>query len=212
MDEFKNEALLSDVAAYYSLKLSEHGQTARGVDWNGEEGQAQRFREVCRLVDGTRPFSVADLGCGYGALYDYLLLQQYNFSYLGVDLSESMIAAARERLRESRTARLLQASAPDVVSDYGIASGIFNVRLGHADDEWSDYVYRTLDELDRTSRLGFSFNCLTKYSDTHRMRPGLYYADPCELFDLCKRRYARNVALLHDYGLYEFTILVRKVP
>ena len=42
------------------------------------------------------------------------------------------------------------------------------------------------------------------------MRPDLYYADPCRLFDLCKRRYAKNVALLHDYGLYEFTILVRK--
>ena len=38
----------------------------------------------------------------------------------------------------------------------------------------------------------------------------LYYADPGRLFDLCKRRYSRNIALLHDYGLYEFTILVRK--
>ena len=43
------------------------------------------------------------------------------------------------------------------------------------------------------------------------MRPDLYYADPCELFDRCKRRYSRNVALLHDYDLYEFTILVRKM-
>ena len=42
-----------------------------------------------------------------------------------------------------------------------------------------------------------------------RMRPDLYYADPCRLFDHCKRRYSRHVALLHDYGLYEFTILVR---
>jgi hypothetical protein len=32
------------------------------------------------------------------------------------------------------------------------------------------------------------------------------------LFDLCKRRYSRNVALLHDYEIYEFTILVRKAP
>jgi hypothetical protein len=58
--------------------------------------------------------------------------------------------------------------------------------------------------------LGFAFNCLTAYSDAHKMQSYLYYADPCRLFDLCKRRYSRNVALLHDYGLYEFTILVRK--
>jgi hypothetical protein len=42
------------------------------------------------------------------------------------------------------------------------------------------------------------------------MKPHLYYADPCDLFDLCKRRFSPQVTLLHDYGLYEFTILVRK--
>jgi hypothetical protein len=42
------------------------------------------------------------------------------------------------------------------------------------------------------------------------MRSDLHYADPGRLFDYCKRRFARNVALLHDYGLYEFTLLVRK--
>jgi hypothetical protein len=48
---------------------------------------------------------------------------------------------------------------------------------------------------------------LTKYSGADRMaqRPDLYYG-----FDFCKRRFSRNVALLHDYGLYDFTILVRK--
>jgi hypothetical protein len=42
------------------------------------------------------------------------------------------------------------------------------------------------------------------------MRADLFYADPCVYFDLCKRRYSRQVALLHDYGLYEFTLIVRK--
>ena len=74
----------------------------------------------------------------------------------------------------------------------------------------SHYVESTLDVLDRTSRLGFAFNCLTSYSDAAYMRPNLYYANPGQLFDLCKRRYSSQVALLHDYGLYEFTILVRK--
>jgi hypothetical protein len=42
------------------------------------------------------------------------------------------------------------------------------------------------------------------------MRPDLYYADPCFFFDYCQRRYLRRVAVLHDYGLYEFTVVVRK--
>ena len=58
----------------------------------------------------------------------------------------------------------------------------------------------------------FAFNCLTSYSDPERMQPYLYYSDPLRLFDHCKRRYARDVALWHDYGAYEFMIVVRKVP
>ena len=44
------------------------------------------------------------------------------------------------------------------------------------------------------------------------MREELFYADPGWIFDQCMRRYSRHVALLHDYGLYEFTVLVRKSP
>jgi hypothetical protein len=50
---------------------------------------------------------------------------------------------------------------------------------------------------------------LTRYADPQLMRKDLYYADPGRYFRLCKERYSRNVALLHDYDLYEFTILVR---
>jgi hypothetical protein len=58
------------------------------------------------------------------------------------------------------------------------------------------------------SRRGFAFNVLTKYSDPERMRPDLYYADPLFLFNYCKKSF-KSVALLHDYPLYEFTILVK---
>ena len=212
MAEIENTGLLAEVAGYYSEKFSLHGQSPRGVDWNGEEGQVLRFKELCRIIDFTRSFSVTDLGCGYGALHDHLSSHELAFSYLGVDVSQTMIEAARTRLTGRGNARLMQGGVPDTINDYGIASGIFNVRLGRTDAEWQAYVEQTLDVLDRTSRLGFSFNCLTSYSDTDRMRPDLYYADPLRLFDFCKRRYSRNVALLHDYGLYEFTILVRKTP
>lgn len=207
-----NEAdLLGDVANYYSGKLAEHGQTPRGVDWNGEESQTQRFIQLSKILPSeTEGFSVTDLGCGYGSLLDFLLARYSSFSYLGVDVSQDMILAAESRHKTKSNARFITAAEPDAESDYAMASGIFNVRLGRTDEEWFDYLSATLDVLDRTSRRGFAFNCLTSYSDEDKKRDYLYYADPCRLFDLCKRRYSRQVALLHDYGLYEFTILVRK--
>lgn len=204
--------LLSQVAGYYSEKLAEHGETPRGVDWNGEEGQFLRFEQLCRIAqDAEAPFSVNDLGCGYGALLDYLTPAYPILWYLGVDVSEHMVLAAQARHSKIANAQFIAAREPDRPADYGIASGIFNVRLERSDAEWFDYLQATLDLLDRTSLRGFSFNCLTSYSDADKKRDYLYYADPCQLFDLCKRRYSRQVALLHDYGLYEFTILVRKV-
>jgi SAM-dependent methyltransferase len=205
--------LLVDVATYYAEKLAEHGDTPRGVDWNGEESQMVRFAQLCKIIDSKTPnFSLNDLGCGYGALLEYLREEHAACTYLGVDVSLEMIKVAEQRHAAANRARFITAAVPDEVADYGLASGIFNVRLGRSDAEWFDYLQNTLDVLDRTSSLGFAFNCLTSYSDEDKKRDYLYYADPCRLFDLCKRRYSRQVALLHDYGLYEFTILVRKMP
>jgi len=206
------DGILSEVATYYSEKLEKYGQNARGVDWNGEQSQVLRFQQLCKIVDAPSQYSMNDLGCGYGALYDYLLQKYGDFSYTGIDVSERMILAARQRYGETSGLQFILSDKPDQIADYGVASGIFNVRLEHSDDEWRTYLESTLDLLDKTSRFGFSFNCLTSYSDTDKMRDYLYYANPCELFDFCKRRYSPDVALLHDYGLYEFTILVRKKP
>jgi len=166
-----------------------------------EGGWAQRWAPPTRLND---------LGCGYGALYDYLDLNCKNFSYNGYDISSDMIRVAQNRYFLKENIKLYVAEKPSAITDYGIASGIFNVRLNRTDADWFEYIKKALDAMNEKSRLGFSFNCLTIYSDQEKMREYLYYADPCVLFDFCKKHYSKNVALLHDYDLYEFTILVKK--
>lgn len=210
IDKNKITDIPTEVADYYSAKLVEYGETARGVDWDGEESQVRRFMQLSKIIDQPIGFSLNDLGCGYGALFEYLSAHCQNFTYNGYDVSGDMIRAARARCADNRNARFAIAAEPHEIADYGIASGIFNVRLGRSNGEWRSYLEATLNALNRTSRQGFAFNCLTSYSDSEKMRAYLYYADPCTLFDLCKRRYSRHVALLHDYGLYEFTIIVRK--
>lgn len=202
--------ILTEVADYYSAKLIEHGATPRGVDWNGEESQMLRFEQLTKIIQQPRGFSINDLGCGYGALFDYLRSKYQGFTYTGYDVSSAMILAARSLHATSSNVQFVEGDEQLGIADYGITSGIFNLRFGCNDTEWWNYFEETLDLLDRTSQHGFAFNCLTSYSDTDKMREDLYYADPCALFDLCKRRYSRHIALLHDYGLYEFTILVRK--
>ena len=95
-------------------------------------------------------------------------------------------------------------------ADYTIASGIFNVKLNTSTEDWRQYMLDVLDTMNSLSRRGFAFNALTSYSDKEFMRPDLYYADPLFFFDHCKTKFSKFVTLLHDYPLFEFTMLVRK--
>ena len=198
------------VADYYSEKVRRHGETAQGVDWNSTESQKTRFDQLLGIVpSGATEYSGLDYGCGYGAIIDVLTERGQPFRYVGYDVSEEMILRAR-RLHPWDQCEFTTDEEELGPCDYVVASGVLNVRLGASKAEWKEYVLETLDDLHRLSLKGFAFNALTSYSDPDHMRDDLFYADPSWLFDHCKRRYSGQVALLHDYGLYEFTILVRK--
>lgn len=197
------------VARYYTDRLRRFGTTPAGVDWRDAASQRNRFEQLYKVVTDRRG-SLIDLGCGYGALLTFLREHDFSGTYLGLDVSPDMIEAARSSHGDEPRVSFEVGTTPSRPADYLVASGIFNVRQSYTTAEWEDYVARTLADMDRASLKGFAFNCLTSYSDSDKMRDDLFYADPCRYFDLCKSLYSRQVALLHDYGLYEFTVIVRK--
>lgn len=203
-----DRAILDDVDRYYSDKIREHGATPRGVDWNSAETQALRFDVLSRLLP-PRDFSIVDLGCGYGGYLDHLAATRAHFDYVGVDISQEMIDAAEAAHGARERTTFVCASEPPAPADFVIASGIFNVRQAVDDPAWLDYIHGCIALMDRMSTRGFAFNCLTSYSDEDRKRDYLYYADPSAMFRHCMG-YSRHVDLYHGYGLYEFTVTVRK--
>jgi SAM-dependent methyltransferase len=202
--------LLGRVTAYYTGRLRQHGASARGVDWPSEASQRLRFDQLARLWAGESAFSLVDYGCGYGALLDYLQAAGSRVRYLGFDAAPAMVEAARARHREASDARFVGEERELAPADFAVASGVLNVKLDVPEAEWTAYVLETIDRLAALGRRGCAFNVLSRYSDPERRRPDLYYADPLALFDHCKRRLSPRVALLHDYPLYEATLLVRR--
>lgn len=203
------EAILDKVNRYYTARLEQHGPTPSGVDWKSRESQEMRFDQLLKLAEGVSSFSLNDYGCGFGSLAAYVRAKGLTCQYQGFDISARMIETARQ-LHDGMTATFTTDETELRPADYAVASGIFNVRLDTAHEDWTAYVLRTLDRLNELSTRGFGFNVLTSYSDADKMRADLYYADPCFLFDHCKKHYSRRVALLHDYPIWEFTMLVRK--
>lgn len=206
------EETLRKLNDYFASKLDQFGATPQGVDYNGPEAQAVRFEQLVKVIDPSRPFTVLDYGCGYGAMFDFLHAKGWQFEYWGVDMIEKMVLVGRETHKAFPNAHFTTDENEVPHADYLLAGAIFNIKMDASCDAWRDFTTRTLQTMNGLCSKGFSFNMLTKYSDPERMaqRPDLYYGDPLFYFDYCKRNFARNVALLHDYGLYDFTILVRK--
>ncbi len=205
-----SEIDLHPIQQYFSDRLKSFGATPQGADWNSPEAQQIRFAQLIQVCNTAEAFSILDYGCGYGALADYLTQQGFRFQYLGFDILPEAIAVATQTHQALRNCRFTSAASELEPADYVVESGIFNIRLHHAEPSWTEYVLATLEKMHALSRKGFAFNMLTAYSDPEYRKEHLYYADPCFYFDYCKRHFSRNVALLHDYNLYDFTILVRK--
>jgi SAM-dependent methyltransferase len=203
-------AELEDIQNYFSEKLAAHGATHKGVDYNSVESQEARFFQLTKVIDAGAQYSLLDFGSGYGAMYDYLRRLGHRLHYVGYDIAEPMIAKGRE-LHANDPDCLFTRELDDVPQvDYAVVSGTFNMKLDAGNEPWTRIVIDALQQMNSRATKGIAFNMLTKYSDADRMRPDLYYGDPCFFFDYCKRNFSRNVALLHDYNLYDFTMIVRK--
>lgn len=213
----QKQDILHDLQSYFTERVESYGANYRAVDWNSETRQELCFGQLMKICEDpvtgaiAEDFSLIDYGCGYGALVNYLVKHNYKVAaYTGFDITPAMSTKAQEIFGQQKNCRFTASESDLTPADYTIGSGLLSLKLENSVEQWEKYVLSLLDKLWSFSKKGLAFNSLTKYSDLDRMRPDLYYPDPCFLFDYCKTHFSKNVALLHDYGVYEFTILVRR--
>lgn len=204
---------LTKIEELYSANLKTHGSVSSAVGWPKPNDQDLRFEKLTSIVEVSsgEPITVNDYGCGYGAHLSYLVEKcGLNIAaYNGYDISSEMLEEAEQQLSWfDGDLNLLCESDISTVADFTFVSGTFNVRFDATDDEWQEFIEGKLAEIAKHSTKGFSFNLLSTYVDWEA--EDLFYGDPLYWFDYCKRKFSKEVALLHDYPLYEWTLLVRK--
>ena len=201
---------LTKIEQLYTGNLEKFGLDSKSVGWSTPGSQKLRFHKLLEVVDDPgQPFTVNELGCGYGELFKYCEENRFQLArFNGYDISEKMLVAAKDYINSNK-AFFYKDATITTQADYTITSGIFNVKFDNPHDSWDDFIKATLKNMFASSTKGISFNLLTKYVDFEA--ENLYYADPAVYFDFCKTELSPYVTLLHDYKLYEWTILVRKV-
>lgn len=211
--EIVKDTIYSQIENYFGNTISTYGPSPRGADWNSGEAQELRFSQLEKIIPpATQPGqgSLLDFGCGYGALLSYIRRRGLNCRYIGVDCVPRMIAEAKKLHKLDPYATFVCSREPTENVNIIVVSGSFNFKGKVEEADWKEFVLEQLDTINASATDGFAFNLLTSYSDEDKIRADLYYADPCFYFDYCKRHFSPNIALLHDYGAYEFTVLVRK--
>jgi SAM-dependent methyltransferase len=208
---FALEKIHADIKGYYGSRVARYGATPLGVDWSCVATQRLRFVQLLKICDFSAPVSINDLGCGYGALLDFVF-ERYPGSevdYLGIDLSPAMIRRARRRHQAQPGQRFLVGGVSPRVADYSIASGILNVKLHHSHQEWEGFVAQVLWDMHRTSRRGFTVNFMAEVPVYDSMEQ-LYRTRPDRWLRYCRGELGCSVEVITSYGMREFTLLVRR--
>lgn len=206
---------LDDVHAgierHYTACIRAHGPTPRGVDWESLATQQMRMVQLLKVCDWSRPLTLNDLGCGYGALLALLDARHRStpVDYLGVDLSAPMVAAARRRWKNRPATEFVVGSESPRVADYSVASGVFNVKLDLPMARWEHFVVHTLQHLHATSRHGFAVNFLSRLAPGAEVSPALYCTEPGRWIGFCQATLGARAECVTPYGMREFTLLVR---
>jgi len=204
------DPLVRPVVAHYERQLETHGATARGMDWKDEASQRLRFAVLCGVA-ALEGRTLHEVGAGAGHLYDFLRERGIGAVYSGSDASAAMVAAARARHPEGRfvCCDVLEAGTGERF-DAVVGSGLFHVKLGADDRAWRAFVEAGVARMFAACRVAIAFNLMSNQVD-YRV-PDLYYSDPGEMLEFCRRRLARHVVLRHDYPLHEYTIYVYREP
>jgi SAM-dependent methyltransferase len=181
------------------------------VGWSDAGMQALRFEILSQVMEGAEPVSVADFGCGIGALFTHLATRAEPpplGAYVGYDLAPGMIAAARDAI-DDPVARFVVGSEVTEDADYVLASGALTIRPGVSEEEWEAHVQEVLRGLWVRARRGLGFNLLSR--EVERVDPDTYAGDPGEWAAWCMRELPdAAVALVRRPPLNDFSVLVRR--
>ena len=170
----------ASIKSAYTRRFKQRGAQAEGVFWASRISQTARFEQV--LADmknefGSTRFSLADVGCGYGALFNYIRSKPawYQIEYSGVDITPEMVRYCKRQYPAHKN-RFSLGRLPKHPVDFAVFIGTFN--LCHTDNYqlWEDYILRQLAASWTRVRYGLILN-ITSF-ETSKISNHIFYVNP----------------------------------
>ena len=208
----KHDDLESEfIADFYNPRYDPEKSNYQNCGWGSLASQNTRFQQLFRNVkfEGRK---ILDFGCGTGDLVAFLVKQNSDFSYLGVDVSTRLLDQAQDQYRDNSQVQFclgdLNSCEEKIVKfapNISVASGVFTLKRPLNDNR--EFAENLMDQMFEITSDMVAANFMSTEVDYTNLKN--FHFEP-ETVSEFGHGLSDQVAIYQNYGLWEFTIQIHK--
>ncbi len=176
----------------YAANVRKFGYNALGLHWSSKSSQYDRFHFVYFLMKkyATKSSQIADIGCGFGDFFDFLINENNVYAYKGYDINPKMIDYCKKKFSPDL---FVISDEPVDECDFTIISGTYNYAVYNDIDLWERYIIYNLKKCFIKSSGGVIFNL--QKSSRSKIINNIYYAGNDSMTSNLKKNFDK----VHSY-------------
>ena len=208
------DELEENITKTFTDRFANYGPRPEASLWFCSKRQHARFEIIRDIIDNNRNqnhFTINDIGCGYGALLDYILKYQkkYLTSYNGFELAQNLIDFCENKYSAFDFSRFQLGIKNISSADFCVMSGTFNYAPHTSLEAWRNYLKHQLKKIWNVTDNSMVFNLMienvAKISDSH-----ICYEELPKILSFCNNQFG-NSQVIKDHRLpREVTIVVSR--
>ena len=204
--------LNNQISNIYTKRFNKYQNTPKGVFWNNTLSQDLRLNIILDKIISNlnnEKFSIADVGCGYGRLYE--IIKERNLEkvieYNGFDINQEFINFCKNK-KEFENGQFTVSSFPLKKADYVIMSGTYNLTPTNNINLWENYIIKNLKSNWNFAGKSIIFNCLIK--ERRIIDKTLYYSELSWIKKMCEENFCNPEVIRHNLLKEDITIILKK--
>ena len=204
--------LNKQICNIYNKRFDIYNDTPKGLFWNNKLSQDLRLNIILdKILNDSKSdaFSIADIGCGYGRLYE--IIKERNLDdkvkYHGFDINQKIINFCKNN-KDFVNVKFGISALPFDDTDYVVMSGTYNLTPTNDISLWEDYIIKNLTNNWKFVRKAMIFNCLIK--EKRKIEKKLYYTELSWIQKICERNFCDPEVIRHNLLKDNITIILKK--
>ena len=207
-----HKILNKEISNIYNKRFDTFNNTPKGVFWNSKLSQDLRLNIILdKILQNAKSdeFSIADIGCGYGRLYEIIRERKLDgkVQYQGFDINQKIISFCKNNI-DFENIKFSISAFPLNETDYVVMSGTYNLTPTNNVSLWEDYMIKNLTSNWKLVQKAMIFNCLIK--EKRKIEKKLYYTELSWIQKICERNFCDPEVIKHNLLKDDITIILKK--